>query len=482
MAPPSLTTVSSGQGIDLAEAQLAQIRATTDRLFAWLLLAEWLAGVGMALSVSPLAWAGTANQIHFHVLVSLLLGSLIVCWPVTLALTRPGRTVTRHVIAIAQMLMAALFIHLAAGRIETHFMTFASLAFLASYRDWKVLISATLVVLLDRFVRGLYFPLSVFGLLRPSLWRWLEHGMWVAVEDLFLIYAIYRGNRVQAKVASEKLVEIDQYVLKEKLGGGGMGEVFLAEHRLLKRPCAIKLIRPELAKDPAILARFEREVRTTAQLRHPNTVGIYDFGHLEDGTFFYVMEYLPGLTLQQLVEKYGPLPPGRVVYLAQQICEALSEAHSIGLIHRDIKPGNILLCDLGGQHDIAKLFDFGLVRKVEEDGQASKLTQAGLILGTPRYMSPEQVTGEEIDQRSDLFSLGAVAFFLLTGQAPFEGPNALAVMYARIKDPVRAPSQLCPDMPQDLDQIVVRCLARDKSKRFWTLVGHATPVWGPEWL
>jgi serine/threonine-protein kinase len=169
-----------------------------------------------------------------------------------------------------------------------------------------------------------------------------------------------------------------------------MGHVYLAEHRLLKRSSAIKLIRPEMARDPGMLGRFEREVRTTARLRHPNTVGIYDFGHLGDGTFYYVMEYLPGLTLQQLVEGHGPLSPARTAYLLRQVCGALREAHAVGLIHRDIKPGNVMVCARGGLYDAAKLLDFGLVLPLGSAPDGERLTQEGAVAGTPAYMSPEQ--------------------------------------------------------------------------------------------
>src|SRR5262249_40385619 len=162
----------------------------------------------------------------------------------------------------------------------------------------------------------------------------------------------------------------------------------------------------------------EREVRTTASLRHPNTVSVYDYGNLDDGTFFYVMEYLPGFSFQHLVEVHGPLPPGRAVYLLRQVCGALHEAHSIGLVHRDIKPDKVLACCLGGKHDVAKLFDFGLVQMMFAGPASSRLTQTGSVVGTPDFMSPEQVAGQEIDHRSDVFSLGAVAYFILTGRLP----------------------------------------------------------------
>src|SRR5262249_6499972 len=158
------------------------------------------------------------------------------------------------------------------------------------------------------------------------------------------------------------------YRLGQRLGVGGMGEVYLAEHRLLKRPCALKLIRPDVDADPRAREWFEREVRVTATLSHPNTVEVFDYGRAEDGTYYYVMEYLPGLSLAELVERHGPLPPGRAVYLLRQVCRALREAHSARLVHRDIKPSNIFASRRGGMDDFAKLLDFGLALPLPEDG------------------------------------------------------------------------------------------------------------------
>ncbi len=451
---------------DLFREQLARTATMVDRAFAVVLVLEWLVGIALALVVSPLAWEGRQSSIHLHVWAALGLGGGIALPPAALAWFCPGRKGTRQAIAVAQMLMAALYIHLTGGRIETHFMVFGSLAFLAAYRDWTVLLTATLVVLIDHLLRGLFVPESVYGVAAAPIWRSFEHAWWVVFEDVFLIWMIARANRLQNTVAVQKIGELGQYVLKEKLGGGGMGQVYLAEHRLLKRASAIKLIHPEIARDPGMLGRFEREVRTTARLRHPNTVAIYDFGHLEDGTFYYVMEYLPGLTLQQMVEQGGPLPPARCVYLLRQVCGALQEAHGIGLVHRDVKPDNVLVCRLGGLHDVAKLFDFGLVRAIDGDEPASRLTKAGVLLGTPDFMSPEQVTGDDIDQRSDLFSLGAVAYYLLTAKLPFEGKNPLAAMYARIREPAPPLTAHHTDVPADLERVVLQCLAVAKADRF----------------
>jgi serine/threonine protein kinase len=250
------------------------------------------------------------------------------------------------------------------------------------------------------------------------------------------------------------------------LGAGGMGEVYLAEHTMLKRPCAIKLIHPDRAGDPQALARFEREVRLTAQLSHWNTVEIFDYGRTEDGTFYYVMEYLPGLSLEEILERHGPLAPERVVHLLRQTCQGLREAHGIGLIHRDIKPDNIFVAQRGGLYDVAKLLDFGLVKPVAETSSA-RLTQEGAISGTPLYMSPEQARGgDDLDARSDIYSLGAVAYAMITGRPPFERRNSLEVMIAHARDDAAPPSQLQADVPADLERVILRCLAKRPEDRF----------------
>ena len=260
--------------------------------------------------------------------------------------------------------------------------------------------------------------------------------------------------------------QLGQYRLRHLIGAGGMGEVYLAEHQLLKRPCAIKVIRPGKADDPKVLARFEREVRATAGLSHWNTVEIFDYGRTDDGTFYYVMEYLPGFSLSELVERYGPLPPARVVYLLRQTCDALREAHAAGLIHRDIKPGNIFAAQRGGVYDVAKLLDFGLAKPLMSS-ESLQLTQEGAITGSPLYMSPEQALGEvEPDARGDIYSLGAVAYFLLTGRPPFDGDKPMKVLLAHAREEVVPPSHMRPDIPSDLEQVVLRCLAKAPEDRF----------------
>jgi len=260
--------------------------------------------------------------------------------------------------------------------------------------------------------------------------------------------------------------QFNQYRLRDEIGAGGMGEVYLAEHRLLKRPCALKVIRPDRAGDPRSLARFEHEVRATALLSDPNTVDVYDYGRTADGTCFYVMEYLYGLTLEELVGRHGPMPPGRVIYLLRQACEALAEAHAAGLIHRDLKPANLLAARRGRRYDFLKLLDFGLVEVVgsrHEVGPSRERT----VCGTPQYMAPEQVTGDRaVDGRCDLYALGGVAYTLLTGRPPFDGSSATEVMNAQVRDPVVPPSRHRPDIPPDLEEVVLHCLAKDPDGRF----------------
>jgi serine/threonine-protein kinase len=228
----------------------------------------------------------------------------------------------------------------------------------------------------------------------------------------------------------------------------------------------VKLIRTEGTTDPRALERFEREVRLTATLSHPNTVEIYDYGRAEDGTYYYVMEYLPGLSLAELVERYGPLPPSRAVYLLRQVCGALREAHAAGLIHRDIKPSNIIAARRGGMDDVAKLLDFGLVRP-SAIARGASISGDGQILGTPLFMSPEQAArGREVDERSDIYSVGAVAYYLLTGRPPFEGADGLSVLIAHARDPVTPPSRVRPGIPKDLERVVMLCLAKDPAERY----------------
>ena len=261
--------------------------------------------------------------------------------------------------------------------------------------------------------------------------------------------------------------QLGQYRLKKRLGSGGMGEVYLAEHQMMKRPCAIKLIRPEKAGDPRMMARFEREVRATAKLSHWNSIDIYDYGRTADGTFYYVMEFLPGHNIGELVEQDGPIPASRTIYLMDQVCSALHEAHGIGLVHRDIKPANIFCAYRGGVFDVAKLLDFGLAKPAIQSNGDAQLTIEGTITGSPLFMSPEQASAEEnVDARSDIYSLGAVMYYMVTGQPPFAFDNPIKVMIAHASHDVGAPRHINPTIPVELEEIIVRCLEKDPDDRF----------------
>jgi serine/threonine-protein kinase len=258
---------------------------------------------------------------------------------------------------------------------------------------------------------------------------------------------------------------LGQYTLEEELGQGGMGIVFRARHAMLRRPTAVKLLRPELVRAED-LSRFEREVRLTARLSHPNTVTIFDYGRTPDGIFYYAMELLEGADLELLVQATGPQPPARVRHILERVADALGEAHDIGLIHRDIKPSNIVLCSRGGKLDVPKVVDFGLVRQIR--GQAEiELRTEGSMLGSPLYMSPEVIESKpSLDGRSDLYALGAVGYFLLTGVPIFEASSLVGLLWKQINEPPTPPSdRLGRPIPSDLEQVLAACLEKDPNDR-----------------
>ncbi len=253
------------------------------------------------------------------------------------------------------------------------------------------------------------------------------------------------------------------YTLVEKIGEGGMGAVYRASHALLRRPTAIKILPPERAGEMD-LARFEREVQMTSLLTSPHTVSVYDYGRTPDGLFYYAMEFLDGIDLEELVRRDGPMPPARVVHVLRQVCEALGEAHAIGLIHRDIKPANILLCQRGGRPDVAKVVDFGLVKNLS--AVDARVTLENTAVGTPHYMAPEALqTPDRIDARSDVYALGATAYFLLTGTTVFEGTLADLMTKLLRDDPVAPSLRLGRPIPASIEALVVAALAKSPEAR-----------------
>jgi serine/threonine-protein kinase len=291
-------------------------------------------------------------------------------------------------------------------------------------------------------------------LVRSGAWWALTAGL--AALTSHVIYGLQREvHRVR---------RLGQYALEEKLGEGGMGVVYRANHAMLRRPTAVKLLAPEKAGAVSI-ARFEREVRLTARLSHPNTVTIYDYGRTPEGSFYYAMELLEGATLEQIVDACGAQPPGRVVHIASQIASALCEAHAMGLIHRDIKPANVMLCERGGIADMVKVVDFGLVKELETDQGA--LTHGGTVTGTPLYLAPEAIRlPDQIDARADIYALGAVLYFLLAGEHVFQGQTTMEICAHHLHTaPVPIAEKCRAALAPDLAALVMECLAKDPAAR-----------------
>jgi serine/threonine-protein kinase len=268
------------------------------------------------------------------------------------------------------------------------------------------------------------------------------------------------------RTEAARVRRLGQYALEAKIGAGGMGVVYRASHAMLRRPTAIKLLPPDRAGEEN-LARFEREVQMTAQLSHPNTVAVYDYGRTPDGVFYYAMEYLDGINLEELVRLDGPQPVGRIVSILDQVCGALAEAHGRGLVHRDIKPANIILTERGGEPDVAKIVDFGLVKPLDPADPDVTAPASRTLTGTPLYMSPEAMTQPEAsDPRSDLYALGAVGYFLLTGRPVFESGNVPEVIGHHLHtEPVPPSLRVAQPIPLDVEALVLQCLRKRPEER-----------------
>jgi DNA-binding NtrC family response regulator len=263
-------------------------------------------------------------------------------------------------------------------------------------------------------------------------------------------------------------LRVGSYSLIERLGSGGMGDVWLARHQLLARPAAVKIIRDAALgggeEGHVRRQRFAREAQATSELQSPHTVQLYDFGITDGGGFYYVMERLRGMDLKRMVERHGPVAPERVVFLLKQACLSLSEAHAQGLVHRDIKPANLFVCRLGSEYDFVKVVDFGVVSR--HASESAQITTAGMILGTPAFLAPELISTQTFDGRADIYALGCVAFWLLTGRPPFEGADAMSILLHHAQTPPSAPSGMSEEpIPPQLDAIVLECLEKDPLRR-----------------
>jgi serine/threonine-protein kinase len=291
---------------------------------------------------------------------------------------------------------------------------------------------------------------------------------------LLVVAMAYVGARVLFALGNEvrKARELGSYHLLERIGQGGMGEVWRARHRLLARPAAIKLIRPQAVPSIAgseAAKRFEREAHAIASLRSPHTVNLFDFGLADDGTFYYVMELLDGLDTERLVNRFGPMPPARVIHIVRQVCHSISEAESVSLVHRDIKPANIVLCRYGEDYDFVKVLDFGIVKAIQEPGAAetartiTALTLEHVVQGTPAFMAPEQVLGGlPVDNRTDIYAIGCLTYWLLTGVLVFTGDTPMQLLVQHAQAVPEPPStRTASPIPTELDAIVLACLAKD---------------------
>jgi serine/threonine-protein kinase len=416
-----------------------------------------------------------------------LYASLAICYTALVMWLRRDRAMSLFQLRVVEVLALAAYAAHCARKDFEHYSQY-----------WGTLPADDQWLLVSHSLLNWVFLIFIYGVLVPNDWRrslrvlagmaliplavyavtWLTFSVSRRpVAPLFELFAMARVMGAAVAIAvfgAHKLTTLGQqasaarhlgnYRIKRRISAGGMGEVYLAEHRLLNRPYAIKLIRAEAAANPTSRTRFAREIQAMARLTHWNTIEIIDYGHAPDGTFYYVMEYVEGLNLNELVNRYGPLNPGRAVYLLRQACAALAEAHAMGLIHRDIKPGNIMVTQQAGLVDVLKILDFGLVHDLGPSDGDDRLTQPGLAMGTPGYMSPEQTTGVA-DVRSDIYSLGAVGYFLLTGRAPFSG-RAMDQIRTSLLDEAPPLRDLRPDVPADLESVIQGCLRRDPDERF----------------
>ena len=338
------------------------------------------------------------------------------------------------------------------------------------YRDYRGVPVVGAWTWLGDFDMGLVTEMDQAEAFRPL--HILRVGFWsifslLVVGAILVYFLMHLASRLQsvAHKASLQAKQLGQYALDDKIGEGVFGSVYRAHHALMRRPVAVKLLQTEKMNQNTA-ARFEREVQMTSQLTHPNTIALYDYGHTTEGVFYYAMEYLDGLTLDQLVKQYGPQPEGRVISILRQIAGSLAEAHAIGLVHRDIKPANVFLTQRGGMPDFVKVLDFGLAKARVEEGQL-ELTAANTTIGTPLFMSPEAVEHpEKVDARSDLYSLGALGYFLVTGEFLFNCPTLGEVFLRQVHEmPERPSERLGRPVAPDLEELLMRCLAKKPASR-----------------
>jgi eukaryotic-like serine/threonine-protein kinase len=273
----------------------------------------------------------------------------------------------------------------------------------------------------------------------------------------------------QAAMSDDPLVgqTIDgRYQVEKVLGEGGMGLVYKARHTVLGKPLALKVLRPDVSKDDEIITRFRQEAQSASSIGNEHIIDISDFGTLPDGSTYFVMEFLDGIDLTGAIEQETPMRPARVVHIGKQMCRALASAHDIGIVHRDLKPDNIFLVRRGGDSDFVKVLDFGIAKV---GGNASKLTRAGQVFGTPHYMSPEQCSGSGVDHRTDIYAIGIILYEMATGQVPFDADNLMGILTKHLYEEAVPPRQVVPDMPEGLETVILKCVAKNADQRYQTM-------------
>jgi len=349
----------------------------------------------------------------------------------------------------------------------------------AAFIPWREKYQAALAVLA---VVGSILTLAVSYLLVPEVQAFWGGGAVRSFGEQVLLSsigsALLGGTSVFVtrtlyglRKTAFRAQRLGNYVLHKEIGEGGMGRVYVAQHALMCRPSAVKVLKAASGADGTALARFEREVRLSSSLSHPNTITIFDFGRAAEDTFYYAMEYLEGMDLERFVERFGPIPVARAIFLLLQMTGPLAEAHDRAIVHRDLKPSNVFLTMRGGLYDFVKVLDFGLAKRIEGADTPSDLTKTGVVFGTPRYLAPETVYGTAgVDARADIYAFGAVAYGMLTGRPPFIGDSAVALMIDHVKTVPTRPSEICEvPIPSELDDVVMKCLEKDPDDRFQSI-------------
>ena len=425
------------------------------------------------LATSPLHWIPGTTAILLALLIAALVSAGRLPLPAVMTVGLTFEVVGSYGIAAAEFVSQAGAVELKGRLVGLSWVAVWTMLFtiVVPTRPGRAVLAALASVSAVPVTIGLLIALGHFGL-RPDPGQFF---FWLVSPYLLVVWMAWVGARVVYGLGTEvvRARELGSYRLEEKLGEGGMGEVWRARHRMLARPAAIKLIRPSIMASErsgaphSAVRRFEREAQAIAGLRSPHTVNLFDFGIAADGTFYYVMELLDGLDADTLVRRFGPVPPERAIHILRQACHSLSEAGAVGLVHRDVKPANIHLCRYGEELDFVKVLDFGIVRgsPAPEAGE-NAFTNENAVQGTPAFMAPEQALGQGVDARADIYALGCVGYWFLTGKLVFEGPTAMGLLVDHARTaPTRPSARTGSPIPPSLDDLVLECLAKDPSDR-----------------